>query len=253
MIVIAGYGFVGKAYYDIFKYYNNLNIVDPLHNDIKLESLEDVTGVICCVSTPSRKSDGCDMTNVIDVLSKTPISVPVLIKSTIDVKGWKKVQREFPEHSITVSPEFLRAATASDDLRGTKQFILAGENVIFWRNFYKTQNKKCKFLLMSIEEAILTKYFRNAYLATKVSFFNEVHDFCEKYEVDFDSVRQGITDDTRIGESHSFVDTDYSRGWGGACFPKDVKALLKMAKDKEINLNTVRAAVDYNKTIRKKT
>jgi UDPglucose 6-dehydrogenase len=253
MIVIAGFGFVGKAHYDTFKQHYELIVVDPSHNENKIDALEDIKGVICCVSTPAKRGGGCDMSNVINVLSKTPNSAPVLIKSTIDLKGWKKVQREFPDHSITFSPEFLRAVSATTDLQETKQFILAGENVIFWRNFYKTRNKKSKFLLMSVEEAILAKYFRNAFLATKVSFFNEVYDLCNEYDVDFDSVRQGITDDTRIGPSHSFVEPSYARGWGGMCFPKDTKALLKIANDKKINLNTIDAAVEYNKTIRKKT
>jgi len=145
MIVIAGFGFVGQAHYDVFKQHNNLIIVDPLHNNTQLNELENVTGVICCVSTPSKGGGACDVSNILDVLSKTPVDAPVLIKSTIDLKGWKKIRREFPDHFITFSPEFLRAVSAVNDLLLTTQFILAGESVIFWRDFYKSRNKKSEF------------------------------------------------------------------------------------------------------------
>jgi UDP-glucose 6-dehydrogenase len=105
--------------------------------------------------------------------------------------------------------------------------------------------------IVSPEEAIAIKYFRNAYLATKVSFFNEIHDFCSAYDLDFDQVRGGIAADDRIGHSHTFVFPDQDvRGFGGMCFPKDTSALLKMAAEKNINLNTLDAAVEYNKKIR---
>jgi len=253
MIALAGFGFVGKAHYDVFKGHFDFEIVDPLHNNTKLEKLENVEAVICCVPTPEDSNGGCDITNVIDVLSKSPKDVPILIKSTIDLNGWNQIKDKFPTHNITFSPEFLRAISSTTDLADTNQFILAGENVLFWRDFYKKHNNRSKFLLLSVEEAILVKYFRNAFLATKVSFFNEVYDFCKAHDIDFDSVRKGITKDKRIRESHSFVDPDYARGWGGMCFPKDTSALLKMAANKNINLNTLDAAVKYNKIIRKKT
>jgi|TARA_R110000851_G_scaffold157790_1_gene300635 UDPglucose 6-dehydrogenase len=253
MIVIAGFGFVGRAHYEVFKSRVNFKIVDPLHNNNKLDELRNIDAVICSVPTPEDSNGGCDISNVLDVLSKSPENIPILIKSTIDLNGWNKIKEAFPCHNITFSPEFLRAASSTTDLAETTQFILAGENVLFWRDFYKMHKNTAKFLLLSIEEAILVKYFRNAFLATKVSFFNEVYDFCEAHDIDFDSVRKGITKDKRIRESHSFVDTNYARGWGGMCFPKDTSALLKMAANKNINLNTIAAAVKYNKIIRKKT
>jgi UDPglucose 6-dehydrogenase len=252
MIVIAGFGFVGQAHYEVFKGRVDFTIVDPLHNSNKLDELENIDAVICAVATPEDSDGGCDITNVMDVLSKSPEGVPILIKSTIDLNGWNKIKETFPNHYITFSPEFLRAVSSTTDLTNTNQFILAGENVLFWRDFYKKHNNNATFLLLSVEEAILVKYFRNAFLATKVSFFNEVYDFCEAHDIDFNSVRKGITKDKRIKESHSFVDPDYARGWGGMCFPKDTSALLKMAANKNINLNTIAAAVTYNKKIHKK-
>jgi UDP-glucose 6-dehydrogenase len=83
-----------------------------------------------------------------------------------------------------------------------------------------------------------------------VSFFNEIYDFCESYGINFDQVRGGVSADKRIGESHTYVwPEEGTRGWGGYCFPKDTKALLKMAAETQTNLNTLSAAVYYNTKI----
>jgi UDPglucose 6-dehydrogenase len=108
--------------------------------------------------------------------------------------------------------------------------------------------------IVSPEEAIAIKYFRNAYLATKVSFFNEIYDFCSAYDLNFDQVRGGVATDERIGHSHTFVFPDQDvRGFGGMCFPKDTTALRKMAANKNISLNILDAAVKYNNEIKNNT
>ena len=249
--VIAGLGFVGNAYYSVFKNYYKFRIVDPLYSSNTLDQLENITGVICCVSTPSDLDGRCDVSSVIDVVSKTPIDVPILIKSTVDLAGWKKIKELFPKHKIAFSPEFLRAASALTDLAESTDVILSGDGISFWRNFYKIKNKKIEFHLYSVEEAILIKYFRNSYLATKVSFFNQIYDFCVANDIDFDSVRTGVGMDHRISDSHTFVDAEFNRGWGGYCFPKDTSALLKMAEDSNVNLDILSTAVNYNSKIRK--
>jgi len=248
--VIAGFGFVGNAYYSVFKNYFEFTIVDPIYNNNRLEDIKDITGVICCVSTPSDADGRCDIASVVDVISKTPAHVPILIKSTIDLAGWKKLKELFPEHKIAFSPEFLKASSAFIDLLNCNEFILSGSNVSFWRDFYKAKDKKTKCYLYSVEEAILIKYFRNAFLATKVSFFNEIYDFCLKNNVDFDSVREGIGADNRIGHSHTFIESEHTRGWGGYCFPKDTSALLKMAEDSDSQLSVLDSAIRYNLKIR---
>ena len=251
MIAIAGYGFVGKAYYEVFKNYHKLEIVDPAYKEKKISEIDSLKAVICCVGTPEYKDGSCDGTSVFQVLEDTPDSIPVLIKSTISIDIWNQIQERYPNKKVAFSPEFLRAATAAEDLSNSSMFILSGNGVDFWRKFYKKRFTKAKIHLYSTEEAILIKYFRNSYLATKVSFFNQVYDLCEKYDVNFDCVRQGVCDDTRIGHSHSFVDSDFGRGWNGFCFPKDTAALIKIAKNKKVDLSLIQEAVDYNRKIRK--
>jgi UDPglucose 6-dehydrogenase len=251
MIAIAGYGFVGKAYYEVFKNHHGLEIVDPAYNSTKIFEIENLEAVICCVGTPQAKDGSCDGTYVFQVLDDTPDHIPVLIKSTLSLDVWNQITEKYPNKKVAFSPEFLKAATATEDLANSIMFIVSGSGVDFWRKFFKKRFPKAKIHLYSAEEAILIKYFRNSYLATKVSFFNQVYDLCEKYNINFDCVRQGVCDDTRIGHSHSFVDADTNRGWGGNCFPKDTTALLTMAKNQKVKLSLLEEAVDYNRKIRK--
>lgn len=251
MIVLAGYGFVGKAFYEVFKDTVKIGIIDPAYNNNTLDDFIDVEGVVCCVSTPQGADGRCDMTNVFDLFATIPKNIPVLIKSTISIEGWQQLKTNFSHHWISFSPEFLRAATAVEDLKNSNYFILSGDLTNFWqREVYKKRFPNAQIAYYSVEEAILIKYFRNSFLATKVSFFNEIFDLCDKLGITFDNVRKGVAEDTRIGGSHTYVNRT-ERGWSGACFPKDTAAILKIAQDYNINLNTLTAAVEYNKKIRK--
>jgi UDPglucose 6-dehydrogenase len=251
MIVVAGYGFVGKAHYEVFKNYFDLTIVDPAYNTNKISEVDNLEAVLCCVGTPQDTDGSCDGSYIFQVLDDTPDHVPVLIKSTISLDIWNTINQKYYNKKVAFSPEFLRAASAVEDLSSSSMFIVSGNGVDYWRKFFKKRFPKAKIHLYSAEEAILIKYFRNSYLATKLSFFNQIYDLCEKYNVNFDCVRQGVCDDSRIGHSHSFVDPDTSRGWGGACFPKDTLALLEIAKQQNIDLSVLTEAVSYNQKIRK--
>jgi nucleotide sugar dehydrogenase len=253
MYVIAGYGFVGKAFFESFKKHYNLYIVDPLYNSNSIADLAHVDGVICCVSTPASEDGSCNTDNVIDVISKTPADVPVLIKSTIDLTGLQRIHEQFPDHIINFSPEFLRADSAIEDMKNLQYTIISsGAGFNLWKEFFTKVYPDLIFYSYKIEDCIGIKYFENSFLATKLSFFNEMFDFCTAYGLDYHAVRDGITKDPRIGESHTFVDPELGfRGWGGHCFPKDTAALLNMANKKGVDLNTLEAAVEYNKTIRK--
>ena len=252
MIIIAGFGFVGKAYYNTLKRSTDVIAVDPKFNDTKIKDISTLNGLIVCVPTPQDDDGSCYMGHVYDVIADTPLHVPVMIKSTISLDGWKELESRFPEHAITFSPEFLRAATAEEDVLNTTHSFIAGGNTDYWRDVYSIAFPDIKISICNPEDAIAIKYFRNSFLATKCSFFNEIFIFCEQMGLNYDTVRYGVSVDKRIGESHTFIEP-HSRGWGGYCFPKDTAALLKMAANNNINLNTLEAAVNSNKNIRNNT
>ena len=99
------------------------------------------------------------------------------------------------------------------------------------------------------EILIMTKYFRNSYLAMKVAFFNQVYDMANAIGVDPHELLQNVSDDPRIGKSHTNVHED-DRGYGGHCFPKDVSALLNTAHTKGVDLSILSEAMQYNERLR---
>lgn len=251
-MIIAGYGFVGKAYELLFKNHRREIVIhDPAKG--MTADFENTSAVIICVATPQAEDGSCDMSAVYDVVSKCKAGTPIMIKSTISLEGWQKLRTDYPKHKLCFSPEFLRAANFMNDIQDLDHIILSGDTD-YWRDQCSYNWPNIKLSIVSPKEAIAIKYFRNAFLATKVSFFNELYDFCNANEISFQGVRLGVAADKRIGDSHTYVwPEDGVRGWGGFCFPKDTSALLKMAADKNINLNTLEAAVEYNKTITNKS
>ena len=248
-MIIAGYGFVGQAHEQLFKNFRKELVVHDPPKDM-IADFDNTSAVVVCVSTPQAEDGSCDMSAVIDVVGKCHETTPILIKSTISLQGWNELKQTYPNHRLCFSPEFLRATQWMNDIQTMNNVILSGDTD-YWRDQYSYNWSDIKQYIVSPEEAIAIKYFRNAYLATKVSFFNEMYDFCSAYDLDFDQVRGGVATDERIGHSHTFVFPDQDvRGFGGMCFPKDTTALLKMAAEKNINLNTLTAAVNYNNKIK---
>jgi UDPglucose 6-dehydrogenase len=249
MILLAGYGYVGKAIHETFKDVVDIYVVDPKHNKNKMSDFNPEK-VIIAVSTPEGKNGECDMTNVFDVLKKVAPAVPVLIKSTISIEGWHTLKKKFPDHRVTFSPEFLRAKTATQDFQTTKHIYLAGQWGHGWIPFFKKIFPTAQYSVRKTpEELIAGKYFRNAFLATKVTFFNQLYDFCEKYDLKWEQVREVVTDDIRIGRDHT--DVTEERGFGGHCLPKDTKALIKSASKAKLNLSLIEEVLKYNDDIKK--
>ena len=250
MIVIAGYGYVGQAFYETFKDLEHCEIVDPKHTKNKITDF-DATHVVVAVSTPAGEDGACDMTNVRDVVGQCTTEQQIMIKSTISIEGWQQLRKDFPEHRLTFSPEFLRAKSATKDFQDTKHIYLAGQWSHSWISLLKKRFPTAIYSIRKTpEELIAGKYFRNAYLATKVTFFNQVYDMCEKMGMKFEQVREIITDDPRIGRDHSEVTEE--RGFGGHCLPKDCEAITKTAGLADVELGLIKSAIEYNRKITKK-
>lgn len=246
-ITVAGYGFVGKAVVEAFKDHS-YEIFDPQFREFNFGISQDTDAVIVCASTPQSKDGSCDMTNIMDVLSRTP-DVPILIKSTISLEGWEQIKVAYPNKQISFSPEFLRAASAVDDFLKQKYMILGNDTPdSFWAKLFTKRFKRIRIHHCTNEEAIAVKYAENSFLALKVSFFNQLYDLCQAAEIDFNEVRYLLTLDERIGEDHSFVTKE--RGWGGHCFPKDTSAFLHSADQYGATLSLIEEAIKYNNIIR---
>lgn len=253
MILIAGYGFVGKAHEEVLKRWTEIKIIDPKINQDRVYDFPDAKGLVICVATPQGADGSCNMTHVIEVLNDTNTNIPVLIKSTISIEGWQEIKERFPEHKITFSPEFLKAKSYLNDIYNMSYMIISNdEGYDFWIDVFNNIYKDLAIYTCNVKEAIATKNFANSYLATKVSFFNQIYDFCQTTSLDFEVVRRNLSLDYRIGDSHTYVVPEEGiRGFGGHCFPKDTSALLKTAEKNNVSLSILNEAVEYNKRIRK--
>lgn len=247
-ITIAGYGFVGRAY-EKFLVDNvaelDLTISDPAHEEHRQGIPNNSDAVFVCVATPQQEDGSCYMGHVKDVIKESP-NVPILIKSTICLEGWRELKNLFPKNSISFSPEFLRQDSWEQDIDSMKSILIGGEGFEFWSKIFK--NIEC--IESEPEALIMTKYAKNNFLALKVSFFNQLYDLCNKMDIDYEEVRKRTTEDDRIGESHSFV-TD-QRGFGGHCFPKDTSALVRTSEKYGRFFSLMHEARIYNNHIRKK-
>ena len=231
---------VGKAHHELLKEQHDIEIYDPA---LGYKHLKTPDAVIVCVSTPPRKDGACEMKNVFDVIETTP-DVPILIKSTISVEGWDTLVDAFPNRMLNFSPEFLRAASAVEDLQNTDSILVGGSDPSFWGKVFNLPVE-----IAEARELILAKYARNSFLALKVAFFNQMYDLCDALDVEYSAVAHYTTMDERIGDSHSFITEE--RGFGGHCFPKDINALVKTAQRNNVELSILKETVEYNRRIRK--
>ena len=249
MFVIAGYGYVGKAVQSsILKAGMREFVIDPAIFSTTWEEAENVRGVIVCVATPEGVDGSCDYSNVLEVLSHVDKNTPVLIKSTISLEAWHQIREHYPDHKIAFSPEFLTAKNAINDYATQEFVILSGDEIFFWIDFFR-RTVTNNILTCTPEEAILTKYASNAFLAVKVGFFNHIYDLANLVGADYEKIRRNLIERPQIGENHTEVTEE--RGWGGHCFPKDTSALLSTAEDYKYDMTILRAAIEYNNKIRK--
>jgi len=248
-ITIAGYGFVGKAYHELLKQKYEVTVVDPIWPEYNNPVPQDTDAVIICVNTPANDDGSCHMDNVHNVIEQSP-NVPVLIKSTISLEGWYELVKKFKDYNLSFSPEFLRADSAVEDLLTAEEMLIAEDNTLFWSSVFMDNDRRLVVRIYKPEELILAKYFRNSYLALKVSFFNQVYDLCSALDIDYNEVSEAITLDRRIGGSHTGITKE--RGFGGHCFPKDVQAIISTADSNNIDMSILKEAINYNTKIRNK-
>ena len=133
-MIIAGYGFVGKAHELLFKNFRREVVVhDPPKG--KVADFNNTSAVIVCVPTPQAEDGSCDMSAVYDVVSQCSKDTPIMIKSTISLQGWDELKQTYPTHRLCFSPEFLRATQWMNDIQVMKDVILSGDTD-YWRDQY---------------------------------------------------------------------------------------------------------------------
>tara|TARA_A100001391_G_scaffold99255_4_gene65914 strand:+ start:17457 stop:18746 length:1290 start_codon:yes stop_codon:yes gene_type:complete len=213
--------------------------------------------VFIAVGTPSRRGDGhADLSYVYaaaEEIARNLDGFTVIVdKSTVPVGTGDEVARIIKEtnpdadFAVVSNPEFLREGAAIDDFKRPDRIVIGGDDargLEVMREIYRPLYlNKSPIVEMSRRSAELTKYAGNAFLATKISFINEIADLCEKVGGDVQDVARGIGLDNRIGSKFLHA----GPGYGGSCFPKDTLALLKTSQDYGAPQRIVEAVVSVN-------
>jgi UDPglucose 6-dehydrogenase len=211
--------------------------------------------VFIAVGTPPDEDGSADLQHVLAVAATIGrhmnSSKTVITKSTVPVGTAEKVRAAIRAEtsvpfSVCSNPEFLKEGAAIEDFMKPDRVVVGVDSdeareVLreLYAPFVRTGNP---ILFMDIPSAEVTKYAANAMLATRISFMNQVAEFCERVGADVNDVRQGIGSDRRIGPAFLFP----GPGYGGSCFPKDVKALVRSAKDRGLTFDLLESVEAVN-------
>jgi len=264
-IGIVGNGFVGRATYlltckdiEIIVYDKNPKLCHP--EDIKFNDLGTCSIIFICVPTPMNKDGSCHIDIILDVTHKLK-NIPnfkseIFIRSTITPGISDKLGCHF-------MPEFLTEKNYVHDFVNNENWIFGLYNnsqlakdlisklincahknkVISHNNVFFVSNK----------EAEMVKLFKNNFLALKVSFCNEINQYCQKKDINYETVRNLAAKDKRIGESHTHVPgPDNKYGYGGTCFPKDTNSLLYEFENMKLDSYIIKAMINRNENVDRK-
>ena len=215
------------------------------------------------VGTPSGDDGSCDLSFVLSVANDIGKAMSecneykiIVDKSTVPVGTHKLVEEEIKknykgEFDVVSNPEFLKQGAAVDDFLKPDRVVIGSESekaIDIMREIYNPFTRTGNpIIIMDIKSAEMTKYAANAFLATKISFANEMASISEKVGANADLVRIGMSSDKRIGNQFLF----HGLGYGGSCFPKDVQALIKTASDFGIDSDLLKATHKVNINQRK--
>lgn len=230
-----------------------LTFTPDLDNAVKVSEV-----CFIAVGTPQDEDGSADLQYVLGVakqIGKAMNGYKVIVdKSTVPVGTAEKVADVIKKNliyphdfDVVSNPEFLKQGNAVDDFLSPDRVVIGSNSEKataimqeIYAPFFRTGNR---VIVMDVKSAEMTKYAANSFLATKISFMNEIANLCEKVGADAEMVRVGVSTDSRIGNKFLFP----GLGYGGSCFPKDVKALIKTGADYGVDMSIIKSADGVNK------
>lgn len=277
---VVGTGYVGGTISSCFDLLLKDKVEIREHDKYKdSESLESVVNnsdiIFISVPTPMLDSGACDTSIVESVCEEMNFVAEkfkvIVIKSTIPPGSTQKLQEKYRKHTFVFSPEFLTEKRAFEDFLEQDRIILGYErirydeknNALFcgkkgidrlerlFLDFTKAQKISAKIVKCSSQEAEMLKYMTNCFLATKVSFCNEIYQICNAVSVDYNSVVNLLKLDKRIGDSHLAVPNYNDFGFGMSCIPKDLNSMIFFAKENGIDPLVLETVWTKNLMVRK--
>jgi UDPglucose 6-dehydrogenase len=230
---------------------NRLSFTDDLEAAVKHADI-----IFLCLPTPPGADGQADLSAVLSVggqIGSMIESYKVIVnKSTVPVGTGDRVEAKVAKNcdkelfDVVSNPEFLREGAALDDFLKPERVVIGTDSTkaaelmeLLYEPFVRSGNP---IIIMDRRSSELTKYAANSFLATKISFMNEIANLCERVGANVDNVRRGIGTDSRVGKRFLFAGI----GYGGSCFPKDVQALDYTADENDYNFNILKAVMDVN-------
>lgn len=257
-IIIQGHGTVGKSTEMFLKQYNKeLDIVfnDPNKNEIASDAdWETAMWVIVCVNTdlnealPLPENDTTNIDAAINEALEHQFKGTIVVRSTVGVECVSLLEKQLGQHLI-IWPEYIREATWAEDSINPKFVLVGGTNAEEFSKLFEAY--KGATIITDPVEAMIAKLSTNTFLGMKVIFANLVERLCNANGADYSIVKQLLENEGRLGLSHwSVPGPDGLAGFGGKCFPKDVKTFETALIKSNIHIDLIRAILDLNTTMR---
>ena len=259
-IGIVGQGFVGTAVNEGLKQHFQIETFD-IAKDSTCKSIDELAiksdVIFVCLPTPMKENGECYLGILEEVLSDLDYinrCKTIVVKSTIPPGSTEKFNKIYKNINIVFNPEFLTEANSVEDFKNQNRIIIGGPRPATTqvKRIFDKAFPKVPIIKTGSTTAEMVKYFLNSFLATKVSFANEMYQICKGLNIDYDKVTEYAKYDERLGKSHLNVpgpDGDF--GYGGHCFPKDVRALIQVAQELDIIPGMLLATNSKNNDVRK--
>lgn len=250
-ICLAGSGMVGGTLLNFLRTKNiEPTVYDPPKGKHDPTVMGEADVIFVSVPTPYYlDGSGFDDSFIRDVVKVIPVlDKTIVLKSTVTPGTTEAFQKEFPMHRFLFNPEFLTETRADEDMQHPNRQIVG----------YTTESRRDAEMVMDMlprapfekiipaREAEMIKYFGNAFYALKVAYANQMYDLCQKLGLDYETVKACASAEPMVGGTHLEVFHKGYRGYGGKCLPKDVRAILQIAKKNGVDLSLLREAETYN-------
>ena len=263
IIGIIGQGFVGSAIREGLKPFYEVKTFDldeSKSNSTQEEVCESSDIIFVCLPTPMKKSGECDtrilesaINSLEEKCKELQVDPILVVKSTVPPGTTARINEKC-KLDVCFSLEFLTEANSFEDFKNQSRIIIGGPRPATGKikQMFRKAFPEIPIIKTGSNTAETVKYFTNCFLATKVIFANEMYDICNTANVDFDKVTEYALHDTRIGKSHLMVPgPDGDRGFGGHCFPKDLKAMIYFAEKNNIDPEMMKSVMRKNDKLRK--
>ena len=262
---IVGQGFVGSAIREGLKGFHAIHTYDLLPELRSCETLREVVEkseiIFACVPTPMRKDGRCDtrlISKVVNDINRCALELStgkkiVVVKSTVPPGTTDNLDKECPSIDVMFSPEFLTEANSFNDFKNQTRIILGGPRpaTSIVKTMFRKAFPQVPIIKTGSRTAETVKYFTNCFLSTKVSFANEMKQICDALGIDYDKVVEYTLCDNRLGKTHwSVPGPDGHLGFGGHCFPKDLQAMISIARDLDVDPAVLESTWKKNNEVR---